>query len=167
MITDTGSSAALRAEDFGTLADGTAVHRWTLERDGTRVRVLTYGGIVQSVEVPGRDMVRACVALGLPDLARYETHSGPYFGALVGRYANRIGGACFELDGQTHRVTRNESLPRHSRRAPSAPLLVATRDGLQHQWLLEPDSVDMTAAFRDFPALSRSAEADAPENPRS
>ncbi|MFH8471918.1 aldose epimerase family protein [Streptomyces sp. NPDC018000] len=105
---NTGSSTAVCAEDFGTLADGTVVHRWTLERDGTRVRVLTYGGIVQSVEVPGRDEVRAGVALGLPDLAGYETYSGPYFGALVGRYANRIGGACFELDGQRHRVTRNE-----------------------------------------------------------
>ncbi|MCX5343793.1 aldose epimerase family protein [Streptomyces atratus] len=105
---DTGSGTALRTEEFGTLADGAVVHRWTLERDGTRVRVLTYGGIVQSVEVPGRDGVRAGVALGLPDLAGYETYSGPYFGALVGRYANRIGGARFELDGQTHRVTRNE-----------------------------------------------------------
>ncbi|MFE3903100.1 aldose epimerase family protein [Streptomyces sp. NPDC059153] len=104
----TGSGTALRTEEFGTLADGAVVHRWTLERDGTRVRVLTYGGIVQSVEVPGRDGVRAGVALGLPDLAGYETYSGPYFGALVGRYANRIGGARFELDGQTHRVTRNE-----------------------------------------------------------
>ncbi|MFE7352302.1 aldose epimerase family protein [Streptomyces sp. NPDC057543] len=105
---DTGSSAVIRAEEFGTLTDGTVVHRWTLERDGTRVRVLTYGGIVQSVEVPGRDGARAGVVLGLPDLAGYKTFTGPYFGALVGRYANRIGGACFELDGLTHRVTRNE-----------------------------------------------------------
>ncbi|GAA2419685.1 galactose mutarotase [Streptomyces pulveraceus] len=104
----TGSGAAIRTEDFGTLADGTPVHRWTLERDGTRVRVLTYGGIVQSVEVPDRDGARAGVALGLPDLAGYETFSGPYFGALVGRYANRIGGARFELDGRTHRLTPNE-----------------------------------------------------------
>ncbi|MFJ9677040.1 aldose epimerase family protein [Streptomyces sp. NPDC101194] len=105
---DTGSSTVLRTEEFGALADGAVVHRWTLERDGTRVRVLTYGGIVQSVEVPGRDGTRADVALGLPDIAGYETFSGPYFGALVGRYANRIGGACFELDGHTHRLTRNE-----------------------------------------------------------
>ncbi|MGW3740973.1 aldose epimerase family protein, partial [Streptomyces sp. NPDC005146] len=96
------------AEVFGTLADGTAVHRWTLERAGTRVRVLTYGGVVQSAEVPGRDGVRAPVALGLPDLAAYEKSSGPYFGALVGRYANRIARGSFVLDGQTHRVTRNE-----------------------------------------------------------
>ncbi|MFI9624585.1 aldose epimerase family protein [Streptomyces sp. NPDC052042] len=105
---DTSSSTVVRAEEFGTLADGAVVHRWTLERDGTRVRVLTYGGIVQSVEVPGRDGVRAQVALGLPDLAGYVAFPGPYLGALVGRYANRIGGARFELDGRTHRLTRNE-----------------------------------------------------------
>lgn len=104
----TGSGTATATEDFGTLADGTPVHRWTLERDGTRVRVLTYGGIVQSVEVPDRDGARAGVALGLPDLAGYERFTGPYFGALVGRYANRIGGARFELDGRTHRLTPNE-----------------------------------------------------------
>ncbi|MFF9397387.1 aldose epimerase family protein [Streptomyces sp. NPDC014744] len=105
---DTSSGTVVRAEEFGTLADGAVVHRWTLERDGTRVRVLTYGGIVQSVEVPDRDGVRAEVALGLPDPAGYEAFPGPYMGALVGRYANRIGGACFELDGRTHRLTRNE-----------------------------------------------------------
>ncbi|MCX4848177.1 aldose epimerase family protein [Streptomyces sp. NBC_00893] len=104
----TGPGTAMRTEEFGTLADGTTVHRWTLERDGTRVRVLTYGGIVQSVEVPDRYGVRAGVALGLPDLAGYQEFSGPYFGALVGRYANRIGGARFELDGHTHRLTANE-----------------------------------------------------------
>ncbi|MER5681977.1 aldose epimerase family protein [Streptomyces sp. NPDC002205] len=105
---ETGLSTAIRTEVFGTLVDGTAVHRWTLERAGTRVRVLTYGGVVQSVEVPGRDGIRAPVALGLPDLTAYEKSSGPYFGALVGRYANRIARGSFVLDGQTHRVTRNE-----------------------------------------------------------
>lgn len=98
----------IHAEDYSALADGTAVRRWTLERDGTRVRVLTYGGILQSAEVPDRDGVRGPVALGLPDLAAYEEFSGPYFGALVGRYANRIAGAGFVLDGTDVRVTPNE-----------------------------------------------------------
>ncbi|GHA92042.1 aldose 1-epimerase [Streptomyces clavifer] len=102
------TGTAVHSEDFTPLADGTAVRRWTLERDGTRVRVLTYGAVVQSVEVPGRDGTRAGVALGLPDTAGYETYAGPYFGALVGRYANRIGGASFVLDGRTHQVTPNE-----------------------------------------------------------
>ncbi|MGW3357386.1 aldose epimerase family protein [Streptomyces bungoensis] len=95
-------------ELFGTLSDGTRVHRWTLERDGVRVRVLSYGGIVQSVEVPDRDGHRADVVLGFPGLDGYLAHPEPYLGALVGRYANRIAGGRFALDGREHTVTRNE-----------------------------------------------------------
>ncbi|WP_406329624.1 aldose epimerase family protein [Streptomyces sp. NBC_00203] len=95
------------SELFGTLSDGTPVHRWTLERAGVRVRVLTYGGIVQSVEVPDRDGRALDVVLGFPDLAGYVAHPEPYFGALVGRYANRIGGARFPLDGVTYHLEPN------------------------------------------------------------
>ncbi|MFE0382797.1 aldose epimerase family protein [Streptomyces bungoensis] len=95
-------------ELFGTLSDGTRVRRWTLERDGVRVRVLSYGGIVQSVEVPDRDGHRADVVLGFPGLDGYLAHPEPYLGALVGRYANRIAGGRFALDGREHTVTRNE-----------------------------------------------------------
>ncbi|MFC9407147.1 aldose epimerase family protein [[Kitasatospora] papulosa] len=102
------TGAAVHSEDFSMLDDGTPVRRWTLEREGTLVRVLTYGAVVQSVLVPGRDGDRAEVVLGLPDVKGYETHTGPYFGAAVGRYANRIGGGSFVLDGRTHRLTRNE-----------------------------------------------------------
>ncbi|MFF8292434.1 aldose epimerase family protein [Streptomyces sp. NPDC016309] len=91
----------------GRLADGTAVHRWVLERGGTRVGVLTYGGIVQSVEVPDRDGAVANVVLGYGSPAGYEADPGPYFGALVGRYANRIAGGSFTLDGRTYRLARN------------------------------------------------------------
>ncbi|MFH9293628.1 aldose epimerase family protein [Streptomyces sp. NPDC017520] len=104
----TSADTATYTEDFGALADGSPVRRWTLERDGVRVRVLTYGAIVQSVQAPGRDGSRAPVALGLPDVAGYEEFPAPYFGAVVGRYANRIGGASFVLDGRTHRLTPNE-----------------------------------------------------------
>ncbi|MFI6551836.1 aldose epimerase family protein [Streptomyces griseus] len=104
----TSADTATYTEDFGVLADGSPVRRWTLERDGVRVRILTYGAIVQSVETPARDGSRAPVALGLPEVAGYEEFPNPYFGAVVGRYANRIGGASFVLDGRTHRLTANE-----------------------------------------------------------
>ncbi|MFD7061864.1 aldose epimerase family protein [Streptomyces sp. NPDC059906] len=96
------------SELFGTLSDGTPVHRWTLERAGVRVRVLSYGGIVQSAEVPDRDGHPADVVLGFADLDGYVAHPEPYFGALVGRYANRIAGGRFPLDGRTHAVALNE-----------------------------------------------------------
>lgn len=102
------TSTTISSDAFGTLPDGTSVERWTLERDGSRVRVLTYGAIVQSVEVPDRDGTAGEVALGLPDLAGYLTYTSPFFGAVCGRYANRIGGASFTLDGRTHRLTANE-----------------------------------------------------------
>ncbi|MFF3345431.1 aldose epimerase family protein [Streptomyces sp. NPDC002779] len=95
-------------ELFGALSDGTAVHRWTLERAGVRVRVLTYGGIVQSLEVPDRDGTAGDVVLGFADLDGYRAHRGPYFGALVGRYANRIAGGRFTLDGRTYTLPRND-----------------------------------------------------------
>ncbi|MGW0846488.1 aldose epimerase family protein [Streptomyces sp. NPDC002787] len=95
------------SELFGTLSDGTTVHRWTLERGGTRVRVLTYGGIVQSVEVPDREGRAADVVLGFADLDGYLRNSGPFFGALIGRYANRIAQGRFSLDGHVYELERN------------------------------------------------------------
>ncbi|MFB9513885.1 aldose epimerase family protein [Streptomyces purpureus] len=94
-------------EFFGKLDDGTVVHRWTVERGGTRVRVLTYGGVVQSVRTPDRDGKVSHVALGFQELTGYLKNPDPYFGALVGRYANRIGGGSFALDGRTYQLTRN------------------------------------------------------------
>ncbi|MFE9607484.1 aldose epimerase family protein [Streptomyces sp. NPDC006012] len=95
------------SELFGTLPDGTRVHRWTLERAGVRVRILTYGGIVQSVEVPDRDGRTANVVLGFAGLDGYVTHPEPYLGAVIGRYANRIAGARFPLDGAVYALEPN------------------------------------------------------------
>ncbi|MFF3497876.1 aldose epimerase family protein [Streptomyces sp. NPDC003247] len=97
------------SEHFGTLSDGTPVHRWTLERAGVRVRVLSYGGIVQSVEVPDRAGRPADVVLGFADLDGYLAHPEPYLGALVGRYANRIAHARFALDGVTYPLAPNNA----------------------------------------------------------
>ncbi|WP_419994649.1 aldose epimerase family protein [Streptomyces boninensis] len=97
---------SVTSEPFGKLDDGTRIDRWTLTAGGTRVRVLTYGGIVQSVEVPGRDGELANIVLGRATLDEYIEQS-PYFGALIGRYANRIRGGSFELDGRTYRLPRN------------------------------------------------------------
>ncbi|MFF6782661.1 galactose-1-epimerase [Streptomyces sp. NPDC012510] len=95
------------SEHFGALPDGTAVHRWTLERGGTRVRILTYGGIVQSVEVPDREGRAADVVLGFADLDGYLRNPGPFFGALIGRYANRIAKGRFTLDGHEYELECN------------------------------------------------------------
>ncbi|MDH6227131.1 MULTISPECIES: aldose epimerase family protein [Streptomyces] len=98
----------MTSELFGALPDGAPVHRWTLERAGVRVRVLSYGGIVQSVETPDRDGRTADVVLGFDELDGYLKFTGPFYGALIGRYANRIGGARFTLDGVEHVLPRND-----------------------------------------------------------
>ncbi|MEU3842262.1 aldose epimerase family protein [Streptomyces sp. NPDC028635] len=95
-------------ELFGTLSDGTPVHRWTLERAGVRVRVLSYGGVVQSAEAADRQGRAGNVVLGFDDLDGYLTHPEPHLGALIGRYANRIAGARFVLDGRTYPLVANE-----------------------------------------------------------
>ncbi|MEV5317314.1 aldose epimerase family protein [Streptomyces sp. NPDC052687] len=94
-------------ELFGKLADGTKVHRWTLENGGTRMKVLSYGGIVQSLELPDRRGRYANVSLGFDTIEDYVS-SSPYFGALIGRYGNRIAQGRFTLDGTEYRLSVND-----------------------------------------------------------
>ncbi|WP_229857146.1 aldose epimerase family protein, partial [Streptomyces anandii] len=94
-------------ELFGTLADGTRVHRWSLENGGTRLKVLSYGGIVQSLELPDRRGRYANVSLGFARLEDY-VKSSPYFGATIGRYGNRIAKGRFTLDGKTYQLSVND-----------------------------------------------------------
>nr|WP_307042494.1 aldose epimerase family protein [Streptomyces achromogenes] len=92
---------------FGVLADGTEVSSWSLENGGTRLKVLDYGGIVQSLEIPDRDGRYANVSLGFSTLDDYVAGS-PYFGALIGRFGNRIAAGRFTLDGETHQLPLND-----------------------------------------------------------
>jgi aldose 1-epimerase len=94
---------------FGRLADGTEVDRWSLENGGTRLKVLSYGGIVQSLEVPDRDGRYANVCLGFDRVEDYVA-SSPYFGALIGRYGNRIAKGRFTLDGKSHQLSVNDGV---------------------------------------------------------
>lgn len=102
-------SASISVEPFGTTPDGTAVERYTLSNRGMTVRILTYGGIIQTLEVPDRRGDPVNVVLGFEDLQGYVDHNnpGPYFGALIGRYGNRIAGGQFDLDGQTYQLALN------------------------------------------------------------
>lgn len=93
----------------GSLADGTSVRRYALEAaDGLSVGVIPFGAIVTDVVVPDRDGEPVALALGLPSLADYEARNKPQFGAVVGRFAGRIGGARFELDGTMYDLPAND-----------------------------------------------------------
>ena len=87
----------------GLLPDGRTIERFTLRGGGLRAEMLTLGAIVQDLRLEGVDHP---LVLGCPDLSDY-LDGGRYFGAIVGRFANRIGGAGFTLDGQDYRTDKN------------------------------------------------------------
>ncbi|HWG23983.1 aldose epimerase family protein [Actinospica sp.] len=93
---------------FGSLPDGTAVSRWTLtDTTGTSASILDYGAIIQALRVPDRTGRTANVVLGFDDLPDYVERS-PYFGALIGRYGNRIASGKFELEGGAYQLDLND-----------------------------------------------------------
>src|ERR1035441_10217291 len=92
---------------FGNTPDGTPVAIYTLRNSkGMEARIMTYGGIVQSLKVPDKNGKLGDVVLGYDDLDGY-LKATPYFGALIGRYGNRIGGAKFTLEGKTYTLATN------------------------------------------------------------
>lgn len=98
----------IRHERFGVDQRGTPVDAYTLvNANGATIRVLSLGGIIQSLCVPDRNGSMGDVVLGFDTAAEYQT-GGMYLGALIGRYGNRIGGARFTLDGVEHRLAANE-----------------------------------------------------------
>jgi aldose 1-epimerase len=101
-------TSSVAGAPFGSMPDGSTVDSFLLDSgSGLRVRVLAYGGIIQSIEAPDRAGRPGNVVLGFPDLSSY-LRPNPFIGALIGRYANRIGGAGFTLDGVRHVLARNE-----------------------------------------------------------
>jgi aldose 1-epimerase len=100
--------AAVTEEDFGKTADGVAVRAFTLtNKNGGEVRVMTYGACLMSLKMPDRDGKLDDVVLGYDQLEDYLTVSR-FFGMVVGRYANRIGGAHFVLNGVEYKLAPND-----------------------------------------------------------
>ncbi len=105
-----GSALAAKADRvaFGTTRDGQPVEAVTLTNaHGMRVRVLSWGAILQAVEVPDRAGRSADIVLGYRDMTGY-LRAPNYFGATVGRYANRIRGGRFAIDGTAHQLAIND-----------------------------------------------------------
>ena len=92
---------------FGTAPDGTPVERFTFSNArGVEISVITFGGIIVSLRTPDRDGVMDDVVLGHDDVEGY-LRSAQYFGAIVGRYANRIARGRFTLGGVEYRLAQN------------------------------------------------------------
>ena len=94
-------------QPFGKTPDGTPVDVYTLKDGALEARIITYGGIVISLKVPDKSGKSADVVLGYDSLDGYLA-KGPYFGAIIGRYGNRIAGGKFTLDGKTHSIPPND-----------------------------------------------------------
>ena len=103
-------AASAKRGAFGTLPDGTAIEAVTLTgANGVSVRVMTLGATLQSFNAPDRDGKTADITLGYDDAASYVTAPN-FWGQTIGRYANRIAGGRFTLDGKPYQTTLNDKI---------------------------------------------------------
>ena len=103
------AATTVKKSDFGKMPDGAAVSLYTVTNGkGMEARIITYGGILVSLKTPDRTGTYGDVVLGHDTLADYLADNKTYFGALIGRYANRIGHAQFTLDGVTYKLPKND-----------------------------------------------------------
>jgi aldose 1-epimerase len=110
IATLSAQAAGLSAEHkaFGKTNDGTPVEQYILRNSqGLQATVITYGGVLQSLKVPGKDGKAEDIVLGFDDVQGYQSGTA-YFGATIGRYGNRLANGAFELDGRHYQVPKND-----------------------------------------------------------
>ena len=106
-VSKTAEKDTIQKAPFGTTTDGQKVDLYTLTNaNGMVAKITNYGGIVTQLWVPDRNGKLGDIVLGFDDLKDYEKLS-PYFGALIGRYGNRIGKGKFTLDGKEYNLAVN------------------------------------------------------------
>jgi len=96
----------IRKQAFGHTSDGMAVELYTLANREVEARITNYGGIIVSLHTPDRNGKLDDLVLGYDSLDKYIAKT-PYFGAIIGRYANRIANGSFQLDGKAYSVPKN------------------------------------------------------------
>jgi len=100
-------------EEFGVTPDGRLITKYVLKnQQGGEIRAIDYGAIITSILMPDHNGVRDDVVLGYDDLVGYLDPKTPYFGAVIGRYANRIANGRFALEGKTYSLAQNDG-PNH------------------------------------------------------
>ena len=109
-LTETPRPAlAVTREPFGRMPDGTPIWRYRLtNRCRMTVELVTYGARIHAIHVPDMHGNNEDITLGFDSLEGYLSENDAYFGATIGRYANRIGGARFDVNGTTHELSANE-----------------------------------------------------------
>jgi len=112
LVTTTAEATTkVASQSFGKTPDGTSVEIYTLSDGPYEARIITYGGVLVSLKVPDRNRKLADVVLGFDDVAGYVANfngsADAYFGAIIGRYANRIAHGSFMLDGKKYSLPLN------------------------------------------------------------
>ena len=127
---------------FGVMPDGTEIYIFTLQQGSLKARIATYGARVVSLETPDRNGQLADIVLGYETLEAYTTDSKTYFGAIAGRYANRIAHGTFELDGKRYQLPKNDG---------DNSLHGGTEGFDKRIWAAEtiPDGVEFTLVSKD------------------
>lgn len=101
-------NSSVKSQPFGKLPDGTPVELYTLANaKGMHAGIMTYGGTVVSLTAPDKSGKFADVVLGMDSVDGYQ-HQTAFFGALIGRYGNRIGHGTFKLEGKTYTLPKND-----------------------------------------------------------
>ncbi len=109
-MTIDGLGTRVTAEVFGTLADGGVVTKYVLKSAAIEMELISYGARVVALKTEDREGVWGDVTLGYSELKPYVENTNAFFGAIVGRYANRIAKGRFALDGETVQTTTNDGV---------------------------------------------------------
>jgi aldose 1-epimerase len=155
------ATPSINVKPFGKLADGQKVSLYTLtNKNGAVTTISNYGGTVTSLMMPDRNGKVADVVLGFSSLDKYVKDS-PYFGALIGRYGNRIAKGEFSLDGKNYKLATNnignalhgglkgfdkvvwEATPKVTAQGPSLKLTYTSKDGEEGY----PGTLKVTATY--------------------
>lgn len=142
------SMEQIKVSDFGVTAKGDSVKEYTLtNKNGMSVAIINYGGTITSIKVPNKDGKIEDVALGYTSPGDYLNGNPTYYGALIGRYGNRIANAEFTLDGKTYHIDKNDdpntlhggkggfstriwtAVPVHDTKEPTLKLTYTSKDG--------------------------------------
>lgn len=104
------SLVTIKKQSFGKTVDGNEVHQYILKnKKGMEISVINYGGIITSWKAKDRDGIYQDIVLGFDNIYDYETKN-PYFGALIGRYGNRIAKGKFSIDDKNYNLATNNDV---------------------------------------------------------
>jgi aldose 1-epimerase len=109
-MTSDGLETRVKTEQFGTLAGGGVVTKYTLKSAEVELELISYGARVVALKTKDREGVWGDVTLGYGELKPYVENTNAYFGVIAGRYANRIAKGRFALDGKTVQTTINDGV---------------------------------------------------------